>query len=265
MIFYFSGTGNSLYVAKKISEFNGEELISVAKEIRQSKGPYKYSLRDGEKIGIIFPVYAWAPPRMVENFLKAIEFENYHDNYCFAIGVCGDSAGKTIQRVSGILAGKGIKLNSGFIMAMPNNYIIMFNTDSKDLERKKLKEAAETIDKINEIIKEERSLVYEDKGLKKAISAILTGAINPLFNKFSVNNCRSFYAEETCTGCGVCEKVCPNGNIKVDNKPRWGNKCMQCTACLHWCPAKAAQFGQRTVHKGRYTNPEIGVEEMYLR
>jgi NAD-dependent dihydropyrimidine dehydrogenase PreA subunit len=71
-----------------------------------------------------------------------------------------------------------------------------------------------------------------------------------------------FYANDKCTGCGICEKVCSLKNIKVAGKPQWGKTCTQCHACIHYCPAKAVQYGKGTEKKGRYKNPKISLQEM---
>ena len=69
MIFYFSGTGNSLYAAKSIAEYNGEKLISIASIMKSKDGCYEYNLTKDEVIGFVFPIYAWAPPKMVISFI----------------------------------------------------------------------------------------------------------------------------------------------------------------------------------------------------
>lgn len=68
--------------------------------------------------------------------------------------------------------------------------------------------------------------------------------------------------DDKCTGCGICEKVCFSENIKVNNRPLWGNRCSQCFACLHYYPAKAVQYGRGTLKKGRYTNPNVKLSDM---
>lgn len=55
MIFYFSGTGNSAWVARQLAEGQNEELLSIAMEIDRNKA---YKLKEGEKVGFVFPVYA---------------------------------------------------------------------------------------------------------------------------------------------------------------------------------------------------------------
>ncbi|WP_379134110.1 EFR1 family ferrodoxin [Paenibacillus sp. sgz500958] len=74
-----------------------------------------------------------------------------------------------------------------------------------------------------------------------------------------------FKATDLCTGCGTCEKVCNCHNIQVDEIPQWGEHCTLCLACVHYCPAKAIQYGKDTVTKGRYTNPNIKISEIVNR
>ncbi len=76
MIFYFSGTGNSLYVAKNLSSNQGEELIAISKEMKQDKDFYEYDLKPGEKIIFVYPIYAWAPPAPVVKFISKIKFNS---------------------------------------------------------------------------------------------------------------------------------------------------------------------------------------------
>ena len=50
MIFYFTGTGNSLWVAKALSEALGEQLVSIADELHKEKDGWGYPVRPDEKI-----------------------------------------------------------------------------------------------------------------------------------------------------------------------------------------------------------------------
>lgn len=261
MIFYFSGTGNSLQVAKNIGNNNGEKLISIAREMNSKKGCFEYTLGEKEAIGFVFPVYAWAPPRMVLQFIDKLKFNNYKDNYVFSVAVCGDNIGNTMKVLNKALNNKGMELHSGFSIRMPNNYIITWDVDSKDVEKEKLQKAEETLKGINQVIKEKRRGVFElEKG---PIPGVLTSVINPLFNKFAMDT-RKFYATNKCTSCGICERVCNSNTIKVNEKPEWGDKCTQCFACIHLCPVNAIQYGKGTEKKGRYKNPNVSIDECFL-
>ncbi len=68
---------------------------------------------------------------------------------------------------------------------------------------------------------------------------------------------KPFHVADSCTGCGKCSKVCPMGNIMLENlKPEWGNRCTMCLACYHHCPHKSVEYGKRTRGKGQYTAPK---------
>jgi ferredoxin len=251
MIFYFTGTGNSYYAAQKIGEYMNERVISIADEMKKN-GELEYSLKEDELIGFVYPVYAWAPPRIVLDFIKRIRLNNYNGSYLFSIAICGDNIGKTMELLKSALKKKGMELNSGFSIGMPNNYIISYNLDSKELEMEKLSKADEKLKEISNILKERKKDVFDV--VKGTAPGILTYLFSPLFNMFMPNT-KKFFATDDCTGCGLCQKICSTGNITLDKKPVWGSNCTLCLACLHRCPAKAIQYGKSTMGKGRYVHP----------
>lgn len=259
MIFYFTGTGNSLQVAKSIAEYNGERLISISKEMNSKRESFEYTLEENETIGFVFPIYAWGPPKMVLQFIEKLKLNNYKDNYVFSVVTCGDNIGNTMKVLGNYLIKKGMKLNSGFSIRMPNNYIIMFDVDPKELEEEKLLALKETLKNINIIIKERKTDIFEIE--KGSFPGVLTGVINPLFI-INAMNTKKFYATDRCTGCGLCERVCNSNTIKVKERPEWGKECTQCLACIHLCPVKAIQYGKNTENKGRYKNPNVKIGEI---
>lgn len=259
MIFYFSGTGNSLEVAKSIGEHNGEKLISIGAVMNCDSGSYEYELSPNEVIGFVFPIYAWAPPNRVLKFIEKLKFKNYKANYTFSVATCGANIGNTMKTLENCFKDKKMILNSGFSIKMPNNYIIMGDVDSKESEKKKLMNAEKTLEYINLVIKDKRKGIFNvEKGF---LPALLTSVINPLFNKNAINT-KKFYANDACISCGICESVCNSNTIKVSGKPVWGEECTQCLACIHLCPVKAIQYGKGTEKKGRYKNPNVSVEEL---
>ena len=68
-----------------------------------------------------------------------------------------------------------------------------------------------------------------------------------------------FFTTDACNGCGACERHCPIGAIKMyEGMPTWiKTHCVLCLACLHRCPQKALQYGEKTASRGRYVNPEL--------
>ncbi len=254
MIFYFSGTGNSLYAAKTIACKQGEALISISSAVNSSKAFYEYELGENEIIGFVYPVYAWGPPAVVLAFIKKLKLKKYRENYTFSVATCEKNIGNTVKVLDACLWKAGLKLDSGFSIKMPNNYILLGDVDAKEIENEKLLAAEKRLERINEVIRQRVKGVFEvEKGF---FPQLLTGVINPIFYRHAIDP-GMFYAEDHCIGCGTCKKVCNCNNIKVDGKPQWGRRCTQCLACIHYCPTRAVQYGKTTRKKGRYTNPYV--------
>ncbi|WP_143316258.1 EFR1 family ferrodoxin [Clostridium sp. HBUAS56017] len=249
MIFYFSGTGNSLWAAEKISIAQGQKLFSIADEIK--KNNFEYTLDDSELVGFVFPIYAWNAPKMVVDFINKLKLKNYKANYTFAISTCEANVGYTMRNLKDTLNSKGLELDSGFSIAMPSNYIILTHVKSKTSIEAILDTAEERIEEINTSIDKRENKFEITLGQFPYIKSKL---INPLFMKYGIKP-KKFFASNSCISCGLCEKVCPTNNIKVDVKPKWGTNCTQCLACINRCPKKAIEYGKSTRDKGRYYNP----------
>jgi len=75
-----------------------------------------------------------------------------------------------------------------------------------------------------------------------------------------------FYADEKCTSCGICKKVCPVDNVLLPEggRPSWNTNCEQCFACFHWCPENAVQYGKKTGDQNRYHHPDTELTDMIL-
>ncbi|MCL6460153.1 MAG: EFR1 family ferrodoxin, partial [Gorillibacterium sp.] len=177
MIFYFSGTGNSLYAAKTIAHHTGEELVSISAAENTSNKCHEYNLKNNEIIGFVHPIYSWGPPRIVLEFIEKLKLSNYQGNYVFAIATCGGTIGNTMKVMKASLNKKDMNLSSGFSLKMPNNFIIMGDVDAKEVENKKLAEADEALNQINQVI--EQRTTGEFKVDKGHLPWLLTGLINP--------------------------------------------------------------------------------------
>ena len=249
MIFYFSGTGNSEWIAKEIAKKQNEEIRFIP-QIIQKKEIY-YRAAENEKIGFVFPIYSWGPPKIVLNFIKHLTLEFSASNYFFFVCTCGDDIGLSKKVFVKALSTKGITCNSGFSVIMPNNYILMkgFNVDPKNLEEKKLKESVDRVRYINDCLNKRVTGLFECK--KGYFPFFKTHIIGLLFNKYQISD-KAFFTTNSCNGCKLCEKICPVGNIKVNKKPEWKHNCTLCLACIHKCPQTAIQYGKETSKKGRY-------------
>ncbi|NLZ28180.1 MAG: 4Fe-4S ferredoxin [Firmicutes bacterium] len=259
MIYYFSGTGNSLHAAKNIAAAQGEKLSSIPKLMLEGNS-FEHTMTAGEILGFIFPVHSWGPPGMVVNFIRQLKINNFGDNYVFSVITCGQNIGQAMKIVEHELQQINLPLHSGFSLIMPNNYmVIAMNVDAPQIAERKLADAEKKLGHINNVIEKREKGVFEL--VKGPLPHLLTYAINPLFMKYSINT-RYFRVNDSCNSCGICEKVCITGCIKVEDKPVWGDQCVQCLACINLCPERAIEYGMFTGRKRRYRNPHIDIEEL---
>lgn len=251
MIFYFSGTDNSLWVTKTIStDFNDSRIIEMGSSVVSGQ-PLNYNVEQNERIGFIFPVHSWGIPWIVRKFIEQLNIENLGNNLIYCILTCGDDCGYTDRMFNKLMQGKGWKCRHIYSVQMPNTYVVFpgFDTDPEDLEQKKKDEAKSTLPRIEQAINTDTPInCYLMKGHPFLKSRI----IYPLFCKFKMSS-KPFYTTKRCNGCGLCAKRCPTHNINiVDGRPQWGDCCTQCLSCLHHCPTESIEYGKQSVGKGRY-------------
>ncbi|MBR4016001.1 MAG: EFR1 family ferrodoxin [Anaerotignum sp.] len=251
MIYYFSGTGNSFAAAKTLAQGLGEPLADIAIAVAEQN--YTCTLKKGEKLGIVFPVYLSMPPKIVTDFIKKLKVTFPDEPYIFAVATCGGSAGKSIDILETALEHNGLSLDSGFSLVMPDNCIPYFEPDSPEVQENKLKKAEETLHLILRAIRLERRDFFRVKRGK--YSNIVPKAVNSLLCGF-VMKTKPFYVTEDCISCGLCEKICNSGCITMAaGRPVWMEEhCSLCLACLNRCPKAAIQYGKKTKKRQRYVH-----------
>ena len=253
IIYYFSGTGNSLYLATELSRrLQDCQVVPIAKMWNQSS-----IVTEAESIGIVSPIYFWGLPSIVAEFANKADFSKA--SYRFAVLNCGGMFGRAMTYLRDIFRNKASELNAGFKVVMPGNYIPMYDTPDNQAQQKTLKKAVAKIEKIVPLVKAQQSSMENDNIFLKLIS--------PLFYNRWLKSVHQrdtkFHIGENCNSCGICKLVCPVNNIKlVDQKPHWLHRCEQCFACLHFCPEETIQYGTKTTGRRRYHNPFTTVKDI---
>jgi len=253
MIFYFSGTGNSQWIATQLSEHFSDTLYQIGEyERREAPLIPGFEVKTDEKIGFVFPVHSWGMPPVVVKFITDMQLNGYDNQLIYCIMTCGDECGYTGRMFADAIKAKGLKSRHIYSVIMPNSYICMkgFDVDSKELQTKKVEQAKIDLPKLISAIENNQPVDFYEKG--KRFSKIKSGLIYKMFAKHALTD-KPYTCSDECISCGKCVKICPVNNIElVDGKPVWKGNCTQCLACIHCCPVKAIEYGKSTKNKGRY-------------
>ena len=248
MILYFTGTGNSKFVADYLAEKLEDDVISLNSIIKNGE---TLVCKSEKPYIIIAPIYAWRLPAVVEETIKNAQLGGCKKVYCVA--TMGENSGNADKYIKKIISDKGMNF-TGFIgVAMQNNYLFMEKMPKAKEAGKALKLVIPKLDRIAAAIKSGESLKKDDK---TPMAAFMSSAVNAGFNRFMVKK-QELAADKDCISCGRCEKLCPVNNIKMEKgKPKFLGNCCGCLACLHHCPKQAINVKNQTQDKGRYVCPE---------
>ena len=252
MIFYFSGTGNTRWAAKELAERTGEKLLFIPDEM---KGACVYELQEGERLGFCFPTHGWQPPRIVREFISRATFNVKSNTFVFALTTCGDNIGRAMELLNKDLGKKGLRASSVYSLIMPDSYVCLpfMYTDTPEREREKITQAKRDIHIIAEEIANRREGIT--RTTRGATPWTFTHVIGAYFNARMISDEKFTVDTEACIHCGMCERVCPTGDITIkEGLPHWHhtNKCTCCLSCYHHCPKHAINYGSITRKRGQY-------------
>lgn len=254
MIFYFSGTGNSLYAAQSIAKEQGDLVISIAKAMREEN--YTFEVKEDEAIGFCYPVHGWQPPSIVIDFIKKLELKNYKGQYIYSVLTCGGTWEYTCEVLNKALEEKGWHLSGDYKLKMPHGYITVHEVNSPEYTAEKLAHAKKLLILYNEQIKKS-----EHNYRKQRHSYFKSYVLGNLLISMGKSE-KPFYVTDACKSCGLCVKACPMKVIQLkDGRPVWHKGCQQCLGCINRCPQKAIQYGKKTEIRGRFVNPYCKFED----
>lgn len=245
-IFFFSGTGNTYFVSKKIADVlneKGWDAICLPID-SMTKAEIEWEAKSSDLIGIGYPVYASSVPNPISQFLEILpEVKKQKDLFVFCTrsGTCKDGA----HIIASNLSVKGYNIVGVSHFKMPNN--IPFAPFCKNRE----------CDDIETLVSEFAVSLLETPKIENSDSGaklkFRTGKYRNIIKKcsgsFKVNS-------EKCNACMLCARFCPTSNITIEqSKVSFGKNCAACMRCLNFCEKDAITFLRKPLCK--YPGPYL--------
>lgn len=253
IIFYFTGTGNSLTVAKQLAKELGDARIQAIGDIAAVVDA------DCESIGFVFPVNYWCLPLAVKRFVQSLPLGS---QYIYGVATSASFSGTSFAQLERLVEESEGHLSAAYGVQMPGNYIVKYGAFPQTVQKLLLKRAHKKVVRISADVKvRKQASIPQGSRMSRRLEKTNLDCMAH-FGSMGAN----FAATNKCTGCGICEKVCPVGNIKLsqeDTKPVWGNACEQCVSCIQWCPEKAIEYGDETANRKRYHHPQVKAADIF--
>ena len=244
MILYFSGTGNSEYVAKRIGKAIGDDVVNLFEKIKtQDIGAMKSEM----PWVVVTPTYAWRIPHIVQDWMKRVSFSG--NKQIYFVMTCGGDIGNAGKYLKTLCEELSLTYCGCAGILMPENYIALFSTPTDNEAEAIIAKAESTINRTIASIRQQKPIPDPRITLKDKLNS---GIVNDIFYPIFVH-AKKFYATDECISCGKCANVCPLSNIKIESgKPVWGSHCTHCMACICRCPKEAIEYGKHSKGLPRY-------------
>ncbi len=252
IIYYFSGTGNSLMTAKVLAKkLKGETEIRALTNYLDRE---EIVADATETVGFVFPIYGGDAPWPVKMAAEKMRFPK--GVYLYGIGTCNERGGHCMDIFNGLLIRRGYALAYAKTLDMPGN--CMESNERENKERLRLMDSrialyAENINnRFHGTVANYDSPENTASQTKERYQGRFAGWLGDL---------------DRCVSCGICEKLCPMGNIRMENGlPVFGDNCAFCFGCFHFCPQGAVYkespgFGLEN-RRSQYHHPDVSWQDI---
>jgi ferredoxin len=272
-ILYFSGTGNTDFVARYLARKIRGPGLEVALWSVEREGPER--LPEFDVLAVGFPVYEVDSPRFLREYLGRLALGDGRGAYAFCTK--GAVAGNALRRNLRRLVARGYVPLGGASVGMPGSDGLCFAGKGSWMARAAVSKDYDHLPSADRLADRMRAEVAGMEAgtpvgaYRRALPVSATGLLfdwlwSATYAVFAGYLKSRFWADVSCTSCGLCERLCPVGAVQmIDGRPMFGADCVLCMRCIHACPAEAIQLGRSTVGRFRWSGPNGDFRPLALR
>lgn len=253
LLFYFTGTGNSLHISRSIAARLGDVSILPLVSLLSPAAAHVFTEKT---VGFVFPTHFYTLPDLVKKAIELCEFEK--DTYFFAAATSGGDAGNALADLDAVLRAKNSRLHYGIEIPLGDNSLAL-QTPALEIQNR----LANSDDLLNQLT---RAVIARDTDSVFRRSTGATLKQNGV--RFAMRHYYRFEDRKidraACSHCGLCQRICPVNNIQIEKgEVRFGEHCALCFACINYCPRQAIRFGRLHPRKEtQYRFPGVTAEDI---
>lgn len=247
---YFSSTGNTLWMARQAKEIFGRTGHEVRLSNVECDG-MEYR-DDSDLLGIFYPVWGSTMPDQIAYNVTRIKPTARR---MFLIGNCALFTGDT-----GLYWRKRIEESVGADVFYVDHVVLPVNVNIPNFNFLKVPGAQKRDKIMAKALKRLTKICSEiDRGKVKRRGRNPLGIVGAKFQRAEYHAVLRNWIKtmdtdkESCSGCGICAKLCPVDNIAMqEGRVIFRHKCIFCLRCYNLCPTDALLVGEGTKDKERY-------------